>query len=105
MNDAGKTPPASCCRLRLFVAGSTLRSQRAIENLQRVCEAQAGQTIDLEVIDVYQRPELAVRYQVVAAPTLVMLSPAPVRRIIGDLSATDRVLHGLGLMPLAPGLP
>jgi circadian clock protein KaiB len=65
-----------------------------------------GGTIDLEVIDVYQQPQLAVDHQVVAAPTLVKLLPEPVRRIIGDLSATDRVLHGLDVIPMpAPRLP
>jgi circadian clock protein KaiB len=54
------------------------------------------------VIDVYQQPELAVEYQVIAAPTLVKLLPLPIRRIIGDLSATERVLHGLDLIPLPP---
>ncbi len=94
-------PPAKAYRLRLFVAGSTLRSRRAIENLQRVCDEQLGGQFDLEVIDVYQQPQLAVEYQVIAAPTLVKLLPLPIRRIIGDLSATERVLHGLDVVPLA----
>jgi len=100
LNDIGKTP-APAYRLRLFVAGSTVRSQRAIENLRRICDEEMDGTIDLEVIDVYRQPQLAVEHQVVAAPTLVKLLPLPIRRIIGDLSAADRVLHGLDIMPLS----
>ena len=85
--------------LRLFVAGSTWRSQHAIENLLRICADYLAERYSLEVIDIYQQPELAARYQVVAAPTLVKLSPAPLRRIIGDLSQTERVLRGLDLPP------
>jgi circadian clock protein KaiB len=90
-------------RLRLFVAGSTVRSQRAIENLRRLCAGQLAGKVDLEVVDIYQQPELAQQHQVIAAPTLVKLLPLPVRRIIGDLSETERVLRGLDLLPL--GLP
>lgn len=89
-------------KLRLFVAGSTLRSQRAIENLRRVCDEHLAGQVDLEVIDIYQQPELAGQYQVIAAPTLVKLLPLPVRRIIGDLSETGRVLRGLEVQVLPP---
>ncbi len=93
------TPPAY--RLRLFIAGNTDRSRRAIENLRHICAHHLGSgQIDLEVVDIYQQPELASPYQVIAAPTLVKLLPLPVRRIIGDLSETERVLHGLELLPL-----
>ncbi len=92
--------PPIAYRLRLFVAGSTLRSQRAIANLRRVCDEQLAGQVDLEVIDIYQQPELAEQYQVIAAPTLVKLLPQPIRRIVGDLSETDRVLRGLDLAPL-----
>ncbi len=84
-------------RLRLFVAGSTLRSQRAISNLRRICDRHVSGPIDLEVIDIYQQPDLAGHYQIVAAPTLVKLLPLPVRRMVGDLSSTERVLRGLDL--------
>ncbi len=90
-------------KLRLFVAGSTLRSQRSIENLRRVCDEHLAGQVDLEVIDIYQQPKLAEQYQVIAAPTLVKLLPLPVRRIIGDLSETDRVLRGLELQERSPG--
>ena len=87
-------------RLRLFVTGSTIRSRRAIENLRRICAAELAGKVELEVVDIYQQPELAERHQIIAAPTLIKLLPLPVRRIIGDLSDTERVLRGLDLTPL-----
>lgn len=98
MSDAPSCP----YRLRLFVAGSTERSRRAIENLRRICAEQLEGRVDLDIVDIYQQPELAALHQVIAAPTLVRLLPLPVRRIIGDLSETGRVLHGLELMPQRP---
>jgi len=89
-------------RLRLVVAGSSLRAQRAIENLRRICDGRLRGRVDLEVIDIYQQPQLAQEYQVIAAPTLVKLLPLPVRRIIGDLSEEERVLRGLEIILLAP---
>lgn len=102
-SDGGADDPARPYRLRLFVAGSTLRSRHAIENLRRLCAEHLPGQVDLEVIDIYQQPDLAERYQVIAAPTLLKLLPLPVRRIAGDLSETARVLRGLGRMPLQPG--
>lgn len=84
------------------MAGGTLRSQQAIGNLRRICDAHLMGQVDLEVVDIYQQPELAAQHQVVAAPTLVRLRPLPVRRIIGDLSATERVLRSLDLRPPSP---
>ncbi|HEX3861086.1 MAG TPA: circadian clock KaiB family protein [Stellaceae bacterium] len=86
-------------RLRLFVAGNTARSRRAIENLRRVCDEYLTGKLDLEVIDIYQQPEFAERLQVIAAPTLVKLLPLPVRRLVGDLSQKERVLRGLEIIP------
>src|SRR5919199_2648468 len=86
--------------LRLYVTGSTLRPARAIENMRRICEEHLAGHYDLEVIDIYQRPEAAREFQLIAAPTLVKLLPVPLRRIIGDLSNVDRVLQGLDLVPL-----
>lgn len=86
--------------LRLYITGSTPRSTRAIENMRRLCEEYLQGRYDLEVVDLYQRPEAAREFQLVAAPTLVKLLPAPLRRIIGDLSNRDRVLQGLDLLPL-----
>ena len=84
--------------LRLYVTGSTPRSARAIENMRRICEEHLTGRYDLEVIDIYQRPEAAREFQLIATPTLVKLLPEPLRRVIGDLSDQDRVLHGLDLL-------
>ena len=83
--------------LRLYVTGMTMRSARAIENLRTICEERLAGRYQLEVIDIYQQPELAGREQIVAAPTLVKSLPLPLRRIIGDMSDRDRVLIGLDL--------
>ena len=80
--------------LRLFVTGATNRSQRAIENLRKICEENLAGRYDLEVIDVYQNPDAIRELQVVATPTLVKVLPEPLRRIIGDLSDRERVLAG-----------
>lgn len=101
MNDDDRGDDLPVYALRLFVAGSTVRSREAIENLRRICDQHLRGRVDLAVIDIYQQPELAGRYQVIAAPTLLKLGPPPVRRIVGDLSATDRVLRALDLTPLA----
>lgn len=89
--------------LRLFVTGATPRSTRAIANLREVLERELPGRYDLEIIDIYQHPEAASTYQVLAAPTLVKLLPEPVRRIIGDLSDVERVLRGLGIEPMPEG--
>lgn len=99
-DDAGDVSPLY--RLRLFVAGSTLLSRHAIENLRRVCAERLPGKVDFEVVDIYQQPELTERNQVIATPTLVRLLPLPVRRVIGDLSETERVLRSLDLLPRPP---
>lgn len=86
--------------LRLIVAGSTPRSRLAIENLLRVCNQCLHGQVDVEVIDMYQQPELAQKYQAIAAPTLVKLLPQPIRRVIGDLSNQDSVLRALDIVVL-----
>jgi circadian clock protein KaiB len=73
--------PAPLYQLLLLVAGSTLRSRRAIDNLRRLCDAHLAGKVDLQIVDIHQRPDLAVKYQVVAAPTLLKLLPLPVRHI------------------------
>ena len=83
--------------LRLYVAGSTPQSVRAIENITKICEAHLKGRYELEVIDLYQNPHLAHGEQIIAAPTLIKKLPGPLRRIIGDLSNTDRVLVGLDI--------
>ena len=85
--------------LRLFVTGTTPRSARAIQNIRDICEAKLQGRYDLEVIDIYQHPEQAKPEQIVVAPTLVKKLPLPVRRLIGDLSAQERVLAGLDIVP------
>jgi circadian clock protein KaiB len=83
--------------LRLYVAGTTSRSMIAIRNIQRICEKHLGGRYDLEVIDIYQHPEAATQAQIIAAPTLIKLSPEPLRRAIGDLSNEEKVLYALNL--------
>ena len=83
--------------LRLYVAGSSSRSLRAVANIRKVCEEHLGDDYDLEVIDIYQTPEAAQEGQVIAAPTLVKESPAPIRRVIGDMADEGHVLSALGV--------
>ena len=83
--------------LRLFVVGMSPRSAMAIRNLRALCERWLKGRYDLEVIDVYHHPELAGQAQIIAMPTVVKSSPLPVRRLIGDLTDTRRVLAGLDL--------
>jgi circadian clock protein KaiB len=83
--------------LRLYVAGTTPRSAAAIVNVRRICDEHLSGKYDLEVIDVLRYPAKAVEGQVLAAPTLVRHLPLPIRRFIGDMSKTDRLLAGLGI--------
>ena len=83
--------------LRLFITGHTQKSMRAVRNITDLCERHLHGSYDLEVIDVYQQPELAVEHQLVAAPTLFKILPLPPRRMLGDMSDTGRVLAGLGI--------
>jgi circadian clock protein KaiB len=83
--------------LRLFVAGTTTRSQSAITNVRQICDEYLEGRFDLEVIDVYTHPAATRDFQIVATPTLVKIAPEPLRRIVGDLSNRERVLHGLSL--------
>lgn len=83
--------------LRLFVAGTTPGSVRAVENLRRICDELLTGRYDLEVVDVYQEPAIARDEHVVAVPTLVKKLPAPLRRILGDLSDREQVLVGLDI--------
>jgi circadian clock protein KaiB len=83
--------------LRLYIAGQSARSIAAIANLRKVCEEHLKGRYSVEVIDLLERPQLAKGDQILAIPTLVLKLPEPVRKIIGDLSNTDRVLIGLDL--------
>ena len=85
--------------LRLYITGMTSRSARTIENLHVFCEKHLAGRYELQVIDVYQQPELASREQIVAVPTLIKQLPLPLRRLIGDMSDEERVLVGLDILP------
>jgi circadian clock protein KaiB len=85
--------------LRLYIAGQTPRSIKAFANLKRICEEHLKGRYRIEVIDLIQNPQLAAGDQILAVPTLVRLLPEPVRKIIGDLSNTERVLVGLDVRP------
>ncbi len=85
--------------LRLYVAGQTPRSVLAFSNLSKLCEDHLAGKYTIEVIDLLENPQLARGDQIVAIPTLVRKLPVPVRKIIGDLSNTERVLVGLDLRP------
>lgn len=83
--------------LRLFITGASPNSSRAIANLKEICEKHLKGNYELEIIDVYQQPLIAQSEQVIALPMLIKMSPSPVRRLIGDMSDTEKVLRGLGL--------
>ncbi len=85
--------------LRLYVTGMTPRSTQAIENLRAICEEYLPGRYDLEIIDIYQHPVLMQGEQIIAAPTLIKKLPEPLRKIIGDLTNTDKVWVGLDLTP------
>lgn len=81
--------------LRLYVAGQTPRSLAAISNLKKICASHVNGRYHIEVIDLSRNPKLARDFQILAIPTLVRRLPPPIRKIIGDLSDTERVLAGL----------
>jgi circadian clock protein KaiB len=85
--------------LRLYVAGQTPRSIAAFANLKKICEEHLAGQYSIEVIDLLKHPQLASGDQILAIPTLVRKLPEPVRKIIGDLSDTERTLVGLNLLP------
>ncbi len=89
--------------LRLYVAGQTPRSLQALSNLKRICEEHLAGNYQVEVIDLLKKPQLAAGDQILAIPTLVRMIPQPARKIIGDLSNTERVLVGLDVRPVASG--
>jgi circadian clock protein KaiB len=87
--------------LRLYVAGQTTKSLAAMTNLKRFCEEHLAGRYDIEVIDLMKNPQLAAGDQILAIPTLVRRLPSPLKRIIGDLSNTEKVLVGLDIRPRA----
>ena len=84
--------------LRLYVAGTTSQSNKAITNLKRICEEHLADRYDLEVIDIYRKPALLEGEQVIATPTLIKKLPLPMRKFIGDLANTEKILLGLDLL-------
>jgi circadian clock protein KaiB len=98
-NNADPVGPAEVWELRLYVAGQTARSLAAFANLKKICEEHLAGKYRIEVIDLLVSPQLAAGDQIVAIPTLVRTLPEPLRKIIGDLSDTERVLVGLQLRP------
>lgn len=90
-------------KLRLYITGTTPQSQRALDNLQRICEAELAGLYEIEVIDILEHPTLAESEKILATPTLVKQLPEPVRKIIGDLSDRQKVLLGLDLERLENG--
>jgi circadian clock protein KaiB len=85
--------------LKLYVTGKTPRSQMAITNLKTICEREMKGEYEIIVIDVLEQPELAEQDKILATPTLIKQLPVPIRRIIGDISKTEKVLLGLDLIP------
>lgn len=94
-SDTGNKEPEYI--LRLFVTGASTNSVRAISNLKQICEAHIKGNYSLEIIDVYQQKALAESEQIIVLPLLIKLQPLPERRLIGDMSDTEKVLHGLGI--------
>ena|SRR5579871_6719787 len=96
-SDSGKKSPRATWDLKLYVAGQTAKSLQAFANLKRICEEHLAGEYQIEVIDLLKNPQLAKGDQILALPTLVRKLPEPVRKIIGDLSNTERVLVGLDI--------
>ncbi|MDL2362995.1 MAG: circadian clock KaiB family protein [Patescibacteria group bacterium] len=83
--------------LRLYITGATHHSMQAVRNIQKLCEEYLENSYDLDIIDVYQQPYLAKEKQIIAAPTLIKTQPYPVRRIVGDMSDTEKILTVLNV--------
>jgi circadian clock protein KaiB len=99
MNEEQQVDDEKEYKLRLYVAGQTPKSLQAFANLKKSCEEHLQGRYSIEVIDLLENPQLAQGDQILAIPTLVRKLPQPIRKIIGDLSNTERVLVGLDLVP------
>ena len=97
LSASGANADANLWELRLYVAGKTAKSVAALENLKKICEQHLPGQYQIEVVDLLVHPQLAKGDQIVAIPTLVRKLPQPIRKVIGDLSNTDRALVGLQL--------
>ena len=91
-------------QLRLYVTGNTPHSRQAVANLKRICKEELQGSYEMVVVDVLERPQLAEHEKILATPTLIKHLPPPLRRVIGDLSDTQRVLLGLDLAPVEPSV-
>lgn len=96
---AGLGTDSAVWELRLYVAGQTAKSVTAFANLKRICDQHLAGKYTIEVVDLLESPQLAQGDQIVAIPTLVRKLPEPIRKIVGDLSNTERTLVGLQLRP------
>lgn len=94
-----KKEKGEICQLRLYIAGQTPNSVAAIANLRRICEERLQGRYRIEIVDLLEKPQLARGDQIIAIPTLVRKLPAPVKKIIGNLSIAERALVGLDLQP------
>jgi circadian clock protein KaiB len=103
MEEASKKMHAKKYVLRLYVAGITPRSTRAISNIRKICEEHLKGRYELDIVDIYQHPVLAKGEQIIAAPTLLKKLPLPLRRFIGDMSNTKKILLGLDLREKSGG--
>jgi circadian clock protein KaiB len=96
-----KSPTPEKYILHLYVAGMSSKSLQAVENIKRICEEYLPGRYQLDVIDIYQQPLLAKNGQIVAAPTLIKELPLPLRKLIGSMSDTERVLVGLDVQKVS----
>ena len=97
--DLGDEQAAERWNLRLYVAGMTPAAHSALESIKKICEEHLANRYSIEIVDLLQNPQLAEGDQIIAIPTLVRQLPPPIRKIIGDLSATEKVLVGLDIKP------
>lgn len=95
-----KASPEKKYVLSLYIAGVTPKSTRAIMNIKKICEEYLKGRYELEVVDIYQQPELAKGEQIIAIPTLLKKLPLPLRKFIGDMSKTEKILVGLDIKPM-----
>ena len=100
MEQRGPRPPsAQRYVFKLYVTGNTPRSERAIENLRRLCDRLLPDQYELAIVDVLEQPQLAEQDRILATPTLVKHVPPPARRVLGDLSDAEQVIWGLDVRP------
>jgi circadian clock protein KaiB len=104
LNDAIAAASTEHFVLRLFVSGLSARSRRAIDNIKRLCEAHLAGRYELQIIDIYQQPEMAKDQQLIAAPTLIKKLPLPLRKLVGDMQDPARVLIMLGVTATDGGI-